>query len=163
MSRSYSGFTKINTEDALEALKHTMNYEGDLYYNGQLVYSCMGLDYEDNKENLSRFGIIPLEDETYIKWQYADQSKNVKKYFVDFLEYKNTYTGKGEDSLQVNLHDYKQYKDSIEFKSLEAIYSYILDNYINKIEESAINVVDFTEDCKSYKFNEFMELVLNLV
>jgi len=56
----------------IEALNKTRDKEADLYYekeNGKesIVYSCLGLEFEDNNDLLSKFGVIIDRESNKVK------------------------------------------------------------------------------------------------
>ncbi|GAB6499143.1 hypothetical protein bcgnr5385_39530 [Bacillus cereus] len=52
ISRAYEGLSKVECQDLLEAVQVTYNIEGDLYYRGELIVSCMGYSGMRNRKNL---------------------------------------------------------------------------------------------------------------
>ena len=102
MVRSYEGSKEINTKDLLTAIKYASNYEADLYYNGCLVISCLGLSMDDNIEKLKKFGIETFVENGCYNYRYQDKSKNNTQIYATFY----AYNWKGTNKLDVKLNDY---------------------------------------------------------
>lgn len=156
MEISYEGVKKINTDNMLTALKTAMNYEADLYYNGRLIYSSMGLTDDENREILKKYGIVRKDHPTQICWKYEDESRNITKVYIDTILFNSKNNIEG-NYMQINIGDYREYKDSIELNSIAELKKYIDSNFSN-IKYNDINILDFRNDsCKSYNtFNDFL-------
>lgn len=57
----HDGYTRIYC-DIVTALNETINEYGDLYLDDDIIYSCCGLELEDNNDSLKEFGVYYDED-----------------------------------------------------------------------------------------------------
>lgn len=121
--------------DLLTALRRTINQEGDLYVNGRLVFSALGLSDEDNLESLKDYGIIRVDR----KYQYADSSKNEFKIYVSILE----YYWYQEKCMDIKLFDYKTQESDLEFNSIDEVLKYLKENVYPNYHESNIHITTF--------------------
>lgn len=137
MWRAYSSKgTDLPTDDVLEAVKMSLNYEADLYVGNRLLASWMGLEMEENSRRLAKEGI-----ETYVVdgrycFKYRDPSKNVKRIFFQFIK-------TGNDQGEVHLSDYRSKMDQPFYSSVEDVYEVVKKEYPYV---SILTVVDFSGD-----------------
>jgi hypothetical protein len=146
MNKMYrsNGRTLPEGTDLLTAVKNSMNYEADLYVNGYLLSSWMGLPMEENIENLAKEGITTYVQNGRYQFKYTDESKNVTKYYVETLEYQ----WEGTDKVQFNIGEYRSNKEELEFNDIESIKTFIEKEYLPKYSKENINVVAFLEKLK---------------
>lgn len=123
MERNYESRVTLKTNDILVAIKMNSNYEGDLYVDGQLAMSCLGLPMEENAIKLMKYGITAYVKNDRWRYKYTDESKNVKRYYVSPYAYK----WDGVEKIQYNIHDYPTDKDVEEFESLKAVFKNVRD------------------------------------
>lgn len=142
--------TTLPTEDLLEAVKISMNYEADLFMGGYMVVSWMGYSMEENIERLSKEGIEVYVIEGQYRFRYKDPSKNIKRiYYILYLNDK----GLGE----VHLGDTPNCKDDPHYSSHEEIYSKIKKEHPDLV---TLTVIDFSGDTFRGSFK--IDLKLNL-
>lgn len=149
MERNDEYRVTLKTDDILTAVKINSNYEADLYIDGQLAVSCLGLPMKDNAIKLMNFGITAYVKDGTWRYKYTDESKNVKRYYVSPQDYE----WGGADKIQYNIHDYPTDKDDHEFESLRAIFENVrtytdLLNYAP--EDISIVIWDDVWGCHSF-------------
>lgn len=135
MYKYYEGKEIIDTDDLITAIKTASNYEADLYKNGRLIMSCLGLSHEDNAENLTKLGVIQYYKNGYLAWKYEDESKNIMKFFVST----HLYNYEGKQKVNVMIYDYRHYRDDIEFNTLEEAKNYLASEFGEVVEEFTAN------------------------
>lgn len=113
----YESIRDLNVDDLLSAVKIASNYESDLYVDGQLVMSPLGLERDDNTRRLEQYGIT-----TYIKnhrynYRYTDESKNTKVYYAEF----SRYWWDNKPCIDVRIHDYRSDDSAKRFDTLDDI------------------------------------------
>lgn len=140
MVKAYEGSTRLETTNLIHAIKHVSNYEADLYIDGKLVMSCLGLDHEDNKKLLEKYGVVQFSKNKRLAWKYADESLNEDKIYAE--SYK--YSWDGEPKVQVTLRDYRVSKEDGEFDTLEKVKAWITNEWGSTVTE--INVTCFLEN-----------------
>ncbi len=121
IARAYGNIKNIVCEDLLEAVQYTFNIEGDLFYNGKLLVSVMGYTHEQNIENLSKEGIVMYFPDGCVEFKWADDSKNIPRYFAHVIDLKELQMGK---KAEIHVHEYRSLSEEIKFDSLDAIREY---------------------------------------
>lgn len=148
MERSYEGRSLLKTDSLLSALKTTSNYEGDLYVDGRLVFSALGLDHEYNAEVLSAYGItfaVNARHNWAFKW--TDESKNVKRYYWN--EYEHQFWC--ENGYQASIHDYRKHAEDIEAETIDEIIDHVCKKFIeNQYDSVHITLWDDEHGCVSF-------------
>jgi hypothetical protein len=123
MERSYESARVIKTDDLLTAVKHTCNYEGDLYVDGSLVMSCLGLPRSDNTRRLLKRGITSYVNQKSQCWnyRYTDPAKNGGNIFGS--AYHHLWDGKPK--IDFMFKEYRESAEDREFTSLSAVMAYV--------------------------------------
>ena len=134
MQESYRPLREIPTEDMLEAVKISMNYEADLYFFQHLVVSWIGLPMEQNIERLGEYGIETYVVDNCCRFRYKDPAKNVKKLYYTVYELEK---GRGE----IHLKSMPAYLGHKHYSSKDEIYNQIRRDYPSI---RFITVVDFS-------------------
>ncbi|EWG08712.1 hypothetical protein [Cytobacillus firmus] len=145
---AYQGRKEISAEDLLTAVHISLNQEADLFEDGQLVCSWLGLPMDQNIENLHLKGNTTYVQNHHYCFKWSDESKNTNKIFAAFLP----HVWEGEDMLQVNVHDYRASANEREFTSLDELHDFIFENY-PEIEPSFISIWVFGAESKNYRLN----------
>jgi hypothetical protein len=88
MDKYWEGDYKF-TSDMLSAFQLASNYEADLYLNGRLIFSPLGLDWEDNKKLIIKYlGKRFVNEHRFNLMGYKDPwSKEIKNYTKLAREY----------------------------------------------------------------------------
>lgn len=138
MCRGLEGTRKLKTDDLLTAVKETLNYDADLYINGTLVFSTMSLNMEDNIKTLSEYGISHYLDNDRLCFKYTDETKNIKRYYVEFAQHS---FWKPVPCLDVRIHDYRSNDTDREFETLKQVFDTIKSEYMPLValEDICIN------------------------
>lgn len=63
----YENGRRLYTQNIIEAIEEVRNCEGDLYNGDDIVYSCLGLDFEDNIGLVNKYGVEYDEELGFIK------------------------------------------------------------------------------------------------
>ncbi|MES9681646.1 hypothetical protein ABWK22_01695 [Gottfriedia acidiceleris] len=138
MWRSYATKpTDLPTDDLLEAVKMSLNYEADFYIGSRLLISWMGMEMDYIKPILEKEGIEIYVVENKYCFRYIDPAKNIKKIYISNLF--NFDDGKGE----VHLSAYRTRIDQPFYSSLEEVYEFVKSKNKLLVE---LNVVDFSGD-----------------
>jgi len=66
-SSEYERGQKLYTQDILEAIERVRDCEGDLYDEDDIIYSCLGLNFNDNVESLKKYGVEYDEKLGFVK------------------------------------------------------------------------------------------------
>lgn len=107
---AYEGSRQLETYDMVAALKIASNYEADLYRNGKLVYSAMGLSHEENKELVSKYDVemyvTPNGDFTFKHLRGNDNTE----LFAELIEYKKN----GIEHVEIHYNNYN-FGDAVQF------------------------------------------------
>ena len=133
---SYSRRRRIATDDLLEAVKHSMNYEADLFENGNLVVSWLGYNMENNIERLAKKGIETYTVNSMYRFRYLDPDRNTKRIYYTVMEHQNRM---GE----VHLSSYMGRPDQTHYATPEEVFSEIKKKCPNI---RILTVVDFSND-----------------
>lgn len=141
MQKAYEGMERIDTEDLLTALKYALNYEADLYMDGKLICSPLGLSWEENLSILKKYGIVSVGNKRY-RFAYADESKNVNKIFASI----NEYIWNNEKCVDVRLNDYRQRKEDIEFSTKKELLEYLKQEIYPKFDECNLHITSYMGD-----------------
>jgi hypothetical protein len=151
MHKYYEGEFPIDTDDILTAVKHALNYEADLYCNGSLIMSPLGLSREENTKQLEKYGIkTVLKNHTYC-YEYIDSSKNTGEVFAQFYQ----YYWDGVLKLDVRIHDYAEpgiYTEK--FKNVDEVIEAVKKNFIEsgKIERDNVYISAYIDgELKHYE------------
>lgn len=109
---AYEGMSILKTHDTVQALKIAMNKEADLYKNGTLIFSAMGLSEERNKELIAEHGVeMYLTPNNSYTFRYLNGNKTTEIY-ASLIEYKSN----NENHLEVQYKDYN-YGDAVQFNN----------------------------------------------
>ena len=132
MARAYEGRREIPTKDLVSAVKHSLNLEADLYQDGELVVSWLGLSMKENIDRLCEKGISTFVVNNRYGFKYIDKSMNKTLYYVVFYLSKRQ---DGTNQLDVQIHDYHSSTNEKLFRSFSEIFSYIKAEYKTIKEE----------------------------
>lgn len=122
VARPYGNMKKIDSKDLLDAVKYSVNLEGDLYQDRELVVSWLTLSMEENIERLHQKGIETYLENNRYGYRYVDESLNKVKYSAQFLL-------SGDKHLDVTIHDYYSCESEKQFWSFSEIFAYIKAEY----------------------------------
>lgn len=148
MARAYEGIRPLNTDNLLIAVKTTLNNEGDLYVDGTIVMSVLGFEIEKNISNLAEYGIAHYIAGDCHRFKWADESKNIRKYYAYFFE----HSFWKPNCMDVQIHDYRTKAEEREFNSLDEIFAVIRADYLPRIPEENISIVEWDDEgCRSHK------------
>ncbi|MBF8118929.1 hypothetical protein [Bacillus cereus] len=128
ISRAYEGLSKVECQDLLEAVQVTYNIEGDLYYRGELIVSCMGYSGMRNRKNLKRLGIEMIIINNHIRFKWLEEYKNKEAYYANIIDLKRIGMG---DKAEIHVSDCKRLESDIRFDSLDSIRPYMEDLFSN--------------------------------
>lgn len=145
---AYQGRKEISAEDLLTAVHISLNQEADLFEDGKLICSWLGLPMDQNIENLHHKGITTYVQNHQYCFKWTDESKNTNKIFAAFLP----HVWEGEDMLQVNVHHYRASINEREFNNVDDLHQFIFENY-PEIEPSFMSVWVFGAESKNYRLN----------
>ncbi|OHX42893.1 hypothetical protein [Cytobacillus oceanisediminis] len=145
---AYQGRKEISAEDLLTAVHISLNQEADLFEDGKLICSWLGLPMDQNIENLHRKGITTYVQSHQYSFKWTDENKNSNKIFAMFL----SHVWEGEDMLQVNVHHYRASINEREFNNLDELHQFLFRNYPD-IMPSFISVWVFGGESKNYRLN----------
>lgn len=134
---------KLPTEDLLEAVKISINYEADLYIGGYLLVSWLCLPMEENKMRLEQKGI-----ETYIVkdqycFRYQDSEKNIKKFYYDIIDLQD---GEGE----LHIDSIPGYTGHQSYSSFDELIKQVKEKYP---QFKVLTIVDFSGDVFEGSYN----------
>lgn len=115
MQKYWEAEEKLYTDDLITAIKYASNYEADLYMDGRLIMSPLGWEHDYTKEVLAKHGVIQYYQNRRLQWKYADESKNKNLLYAHY----HFYIYEGKNLASVTIHDYRQSKADVEFKSIE--------------------------------------------
>lgn len=155
MIRSYEGEKKINTKDVLTALKYCCNYEGDLFKDGKLIFSCLGWDRELKEESIKDLGIESYIANGCYNYRYTDTSKRNNDLYATYY----SYVWQGVKKLQINIHDYitdnEEYKI---FKSIEDCIKDTKENHVNIYGADNISITSYLDSgCQTHNNKLFYD------
>lgn len=117
MAAAYESIRDIDTDDLLSAVKIASNYEADLYVDGKLIMSPLGLEREDNTQRLEQYGITTYITNHRYNYRYTDESKNTTVHYAEFCR----YWWDNEPCVDVRIHDYKAESNAQRFDTIDDI------------------------------------------
>lgn len=129
--------TLLPTEDLLEAVKISMNYEADLYRYGTCLASWLGLPMEENIKHLEEKGIEVYVVNNNYRFRYKDPAKNIKRMYYRLAV--NDQTKQGE----LHVSDTPSYKDQAHYPTLEAILEVVKEH---EPDLEVLTIIDFSGD-----------------
>lgn len=117
MKRAYEAAVRLQTDDLLTAVKISLNQEADLYHNGSLIASWLGLPMECNIERLEKLGLTAyIAAYNSYRFKYTDESRNESCYYMR----KCPYVWGGVEALECVIHDYQDSPECVKFTSIQA-------------------------------------------
>lgn len=148
---AYEGMSILNTHDTVQALKIAMNKEADLYKNGTLIFSAMGLTQERNAELIAEHGIeMYLTPNNEYTFRYVNGNKNTELYAA-LIEYKS----KEERFLEVQYRDYN-YGDAVQFDNYDQMIEWLNLVYGDYKPEN-IKIACYIKGDKNYTISESLK------
>lgn len=82
---AYQGRKEISAKDLLTAVHISLNQEADLFEDGHLICSWLGLPMDQNIENLHLKGITTYVQNHQYCFKWTDESKNTNKILLRFF------------------------------------------------------------------------------
>lgn len=151
MCQSYSSYKQLlPTNDLVEAIKISLNYESDLYRGNKLLASWLGYSMDTNIENLEKEGIECYIAGGQYKFRYKDSKKNIKRIYFKLIEYKY----KGKQVPELHLSDTPSKRSQPYYDSLEQVLATVKEQ---SPHISEVTVVDFSKD----EFTGSYQMMLN--
>lgn len=135
VSRAYSGYKRIECEDLLEAVRYVFNIDGDLFYRGEVLVSCLQYNQDVNIKNLEKVGILMYFPNNSVAFKWIDEEKNSQKYYANFIDLERLEMKAG---LEVHVNDFRSIKSEILFEDLKEIRKYAEKEYPYKGEQISI-------------------------
>lgn len=135
MQKYHEGYEKLFHTNILHAIKYAGNYEADLYLDGKLIMSPLGLNHDDNAELLEKHGLVRYYKDGRLKWKHADESKNIEKLYMNTHFYK----WEGEKRVQINVKDYPVYKDDYVLDTHDEVKEFAEKEVIDKVKRVVVS------------------------
>lgn len=158
MDKLFEGKFEFEAENVIYALRYAMNFEADLYYNGNLIYSSLDFDRESNLKLLKRYAGV-IEDELTGNLKFEDESKNegFDRIFANF----NFYLWDVGKYIDIKIDNYYIHRDEVKaFYTLSEVIEEIKKvNEFYKVDESKIYINDYsgkiTNDIVSFTLKSY--------
>lgn len=139
----FEGNFEFEAENVIYALRYAMNLEADLYYNGHLIYSCLGLDQESNLKLLKKYaGVIKDKLTGNLKFEDKSKNKGFDRIFANFY----FYLWKGEKCINVQIRNYYINEGEVKvFYTLSEVIEEVKKvNKFYKADEDKIHINDYS-------------------
>lgn len=151
MCPSYGRKQQLPTDDLLEAVKISINYEADLFIGGYLLASWLGYSMEENIERLKKEGIETYVVENNYRFRYYDDSKNIKRIYFRMHDFEN-------GTAEIHLKSTPSKLGDPCYSSIDEVYNIIKESHPSI---RTLTVVDFSGDKYTGSYEHELYAVVN--